>query len=751
MILAILARILPITSLFGLICLEFLILFLIIDRREENQIHLDKSILLWTGFLLGFFVLLSIFMIFTGLGLSPDRTGWDNPGVPLHVYQVSFAVFLVLILTIIMGTVLRKWVSNRVNKIDLVIMFIIWISAAVLWISEPLTPTYFSPTPRLPNNEYYPFSDAALLDVNAENILIGEGFARIAEKPIYNIFLAGLHLIAGHDYLKTVNLQILVLALFPVLVYILGSALNNRTGGTLAAILLILRERNAIALSGEIDVSNSKMMMTDFPAALGLTFLTLFVFIWINGSRNQKRWAMVCGGTMGSILLLRSQAIILIPVLILFLFIFRYKNLKSFSAEAGLFIAGVVLVILPWMVRNYIQTGVFGYTQPFQTSYITKQYSFTPELSETFDGDITQLGFDYVVAFSMENPGYVVKFIFTHFLHNEVSTLLALPSEFTLSNDIVNYYVLNPYWDNKQSLLKSCCSYESWVEHAPFWNNWKGVIPGYSILPISFSLCLISIGIAAAWKRWNWVGFLPLAIHLTYSLSTAIARVSGWRLILPADWVGILYYALGLGTVIFWGLSLLVPRIDWKSNNLLIVVEERNVHVNSLPGWKGIFWLSGLLLVIGLVVPMTEVVVPSKYTNLEKEAGWELVFGSEQTKQLTEDYEQFVSSDYSAVYQGRALYPRFYPAGEGEPSTKWPAFAPHSFAQLGFYLVGPSNVQVVLPLGESPEVFPHASDVTALGCWGEDGRNFTAWAVYLQNEGILLMGDQSLSVLCSVE
>ncbi len=67
------------------------------------------------------------------------------------------------------------------------------------------------------------------------------------------------------------------------------------------------------------------------------------------------------------------------------------------------------------------------------------------------------------------------------------------------------------------------------------------------------------------------------------------------------------------------------------------------------------------------------------------------------------------------AFTGRALYPRYYLAGEGEPGTDNP-MGPQPYARLGFYLAGPQNRSFVMPIQNRPGTFPNASDVLVLGC-----------------------------------
>jgi hypothetical protein len=84
------------------------------------------------------------------------------------------------------------------------------------------------------------------------------------------------------------------------------------------------------------------------------------------------------------------------------------------------------------------------------------------------------------------------------------------------------------------------------------------------------------------------------------------------------------------------------------------------------------------------------------------------------------DADAFLQRPGAEVLNGRALWPRFYGANQGEPGGQWPAFNALPFARLGFVLVGPQGAQVVLPLSAAPFGFTNGADVTVFGCLQED-------------------------------
>jgi hypothetical protein len=661
----------------------------------------------------------ALFISVARLGLQPDRTGWDVPGVPLMATQVLLAWLVALLFYALVGFLEKKtgWKLSRFNWLACAGL---WLLAIYLWQSQPLTPTFFAPTPRAPNYEFYPYSDAASHDLVAQNLLIGEGFTPVAEKPLYSFFLAILHVLVGQDYLNVVFAQVAVLALFPAVLYLLASQMQHRFSGALLGLAVILRERNTIALSGQIDVSHAKLLMTDLPTALALALLMLLLFRWLKADPRALRWPLLVGGSFGAILLLRSQTLVFLPALLMLAVWRGGKELRARAIYASLLLLGFALVALPWMIRNAARTGQFGYSQPLQALYMAKQYSLTPEANDpgfpanTPISDYVPLGLAHVADFVRMYPGEVTRFITTHFLHNEVSSFLTLPIRFDFADKIVSFYNLRPYWIGAEDRLwKECCSLSAHIANNPYWDNWDGIFPPEARLPILFNLTMVALGLGAAWHRSRWLGLLPAGLHLVYNLSTAVARVSGWRLNLPVDWVSLLYYCLGIGQLSLWVWAYLsasptVTALGQKTETAMF-------------GWKQEKLTRSVVLILaaGLLLPFSEIVIPARYEKVADAAAVAAWQGSSLAPQ-TLDMAAFLDQPGAVALNGRALWPRYYAAEMGEPGGQWAAFNPLPFARVGFVLIGPLGDQVVLPLQTSPAAFPNASDVLVFGC-EEDG------------------------------
>jgi hypothetical protein len=228
-------------------------------------------------------------------------------------------------------------------------------------------------------------------------------------------------------------------------------------------------------------------------------------------------------------------------------------------------------------------------------------------------------------------------------------------------------------------------------------------------LPIAINLGLIAIGLGWIWRRHGWLGLVPLGVHLLYNFSTALARVSGWRLNLPVDWALILYYSAGLAQLSLWAWQLIsrkVPSVDPPKKP----ARPQNAKPEN---WQR---LAVALLCIGLLLPMTELAIPSRYDDLSSADAVQAWSASPLAAKSALDMDAFLAQPGAVALNGRALWPRYYAGGAGEPGGQWPAYNAQPVARLGFLLAGPLGTQVVLPLTFAPSAFPNASDVIVYGC-----------------------------------
>jgi len=673
-------------------------------RNENKTIRLSILILF-------VFIVIVGSIAFLGIGLGFDATVWNAPGTPI----LSNQVFLVVIISILLlGTLF--WLGKRFRKLqkssaskflDLGLAVLIWIVAVVYWLAQPAPSTYYDTLPQPPNFQPYPLSDAFNHDVIANNVLIGEGFhfgGQIAtRRPVYTLFLAGIESLFGGNYDGVIAVQVFVLAMFPVMLFLLGTKMHSRLAGLLLAGFVILRESNSIVLGDVINTSHAKLLMADLPTALTISGFALAAFAWLRGASENKLAPLLVGGLLGWTILLRSQSLTLLPFIPLLVFL--VWGVKKFWKPALLFLLGVILVASPWIIRNRVLMGQWAIEDAVVSGFLANRYSFNPGtfglpfLSGESEGDYYARQMAHVRDFAIQNPGYVAGFVADNFVRNELLNFLVTPLSLQLRD------------------------LESHVRDLPYWPGWEGRLAPESYLPIAVNLVLISVGIAVAWKRFRWLGLLPLFINAGFTLNLALARVSGWRYNLPVDWTIFFYYAIGIAQVVIWAFLLaksrtLASKVFGMSSDTGIakpVSKKHQPHANAY-----LLIAVFLLLFLGSSFLIIERLSHPRYQPMAtKEAASSISSASLVGRATTENQQtviDLVASGKAKAITGRALYSRYYRSGDGEPGRNFILIDPMDFERITFYLIGPNPASVILRI-DSPDIdFPSGSDVLVVRC-----------------------------------
>ena len=426
------------------------------------------------------------------------------------------------------------------------------------------------------------------------------------------------------------------------------------------------------------------------------------------------------GGVVGLLLLLRPQFSLLIPFIFLMVLLILIRKPLFGIISIFKITLGLILTLSPWLWRSYQISGALTLNDPKQMAFLTEQYHMEPQTESlqllpgesvsAFNNRINR----YLKDFVVQNPRYVTGFISDHFIHNEIEMIQALPMSLWIVNNPDSD--LFPHWrQNFEKLWNDCCSLRAYVEANQFWDPWLERIQSVHLFPVLLNLALISIGLAAVWHHGGILGLFPLGIGLAYSLSTAVGRYSGWRLILPADWVVILYFAIGISQGMIWLLRYYhhIPRISDENDVESSPIQDLK---DLLPPLKSsivkAITVSLVLFGIGLIPLIIEAAVPTRYQSQFSVSD----LASEFPQFSEDELQEFLQKEGGNVANGRALYPRYYRTGEGEPGESWAAFLVRDFPRLGFFMVGPFKGSVILPIDKSPDWFPNASDVIILGC-----------------------------------
>lgn len=298
----------------------------------------------------------------------------------------------------------------------------------------------------------------------------------------------------------------------------------------------------------------------------------------------------------------------------------------------------------------------------------------------------------------------IARYVSGHFLHNLIDSAAIFPTTLALNS--------------LEGTLKDPDS---------FWSSdWDGRLTTERSLILGASFLVLSLGMAAGCSRSGVSGLVPAGFLISYSLATAAVRTSGGRYIIPADWVAILYFAIGLAHIIYWGskwygCKLPFPVLDSQSRNDI--------------GKNNIRWIVGVITVFmltGSVPVILNNLIPRRYEPVEKNqtASYLSERGLLDDLGISRDrLESFLLLPDSVAYRGMGLYPRFYPQDKGEPD-QFSAFRVQKFPRLVMDIIGPSfSVTGVLPIQKSPESLPNGSDVMAIGCTSKYNNDWLALLV----------------------
>ena len=640
----------------------------------------------WKPTLIAFIILLSLFGFvgLTKLGVTPDPAYWGEPGVAIQGWQLGLAL---IISVLFLPLSLLPFFKSDPRWTDFLLGVLIWALAAGIWLSVPndiLKNSFYFPIDP-PANMPLPYSDSAYYDYMAQSLLIGTDYlGEVPTRPLYILFLTFLLLPFGENYNWIIYAQTLVLAAFPVVFYMLGKKLHSRLAGLTIALLAIFREWTNLLVSFDTRVSNTKTLLVDIPTLLLILLTCLFVFRWLE--RKNKRSAFFAGGIFGILLLLRTQSMLILPVMFVVAFLALRSRKRSWLTPLLLFILGIGVSIAPWLIHNYLRIGKFAFDAPFQYQVLASQYAYTGNLDfSAVDLENKSLS-QILITFALKDPGFVAGFISNHFLATETGALLALPLivPFNGLREPVNLY----------------------------WTSFQGSLSLSNILLLILYLAVISIGFGVIWKRWRWIGLLPLTFNIGYAAANGIGRFSGWRYDLPADWIAYFYFGIGFAEILFWLARLFGARFSEPGQT-----KKTGASANKKNVIFQIITLAAVFALVGASPWIVESInPPPRYYTVEPSTLHAQITNLQNIASI-EAIKAFLEQSETITLQGRLLYPRTFSANAGLTSaTPWPSYAPRNYPRLGFKLLNRDVRDVVFPNKGVPIENVHGWDVIVLGC-----------------------------------
>lgn len=689
-------RLLPLVVLIVIISLQILIVqFFWTDKKLNLDFFAEnRRAMFFFCFTLTVFILVWIFIARTGIGIDRGPSGWLSPGTPVLPQQLFFCILVGLFFFIFRSR------FDKYMKGGFLPAVAIWLLACIAWWSEPLVRQgYFNPTPTPPNFEYYPYSDALHYDWFSQNLLIGTSRSvGLTIRPLYSLLLALLHFIGGNGLHNILFMQVVILAIIPAVAYLLVSRLSSYPAGIIAALIITIRERNSIALTNIIEVSHVKLIMSDVPAMLTMVLFVYFFVKWFQEREDRYMLGVLAGSSLGLSIFVRSQAQLLVLVALIGIILIERFSWRSILQKAVVFLLGVAVVVIPWVCRNYQVSGrvVVEYLD-FYTRFIASTYSSTPGEIELLPGETSSQYRDrmkrQVVQYIVDHPIDVAHFYTSYFLHNEIASLTYLPMSFRFDT-LYRYVDKVGFWA------------------APYLGN----VPFLYLPNLFLIVCFVAFGIGVTFQRFRWVGMMPLFFHFAYSFSSVPVRQSGWRFILPVDWIVVLYFCIGLTEF-----GLLVHSLFSSKFNALPIKPESKRFARRV-SWSGTSVTFASFALLGIAIPLIEFGIPERYPALPND---ELIYAQVPNGVTLEDRKnisaanltKFLETDPDAtVLYGRALYPSYYESGKFWGDANATLLEASKYDRLQFNLIGSRNAFVFIPLQKVPEYFPNASDVFIVGC-----------------------------------
>ena len=103
------------------------------------------------------------------------------------------------------------------------------------------------------------------------------------------------------------------------------------------------------------------MQRTDYLIDLSLTCffsLSIITFLkWLNSKKNFSKYSLLSGVSIGLIFLVKPTSIIFLLMPIIYLLIFKFRNIEKKSVyliEISLFFVSFILILFPWFSRHWL-------------------------------------------------------------------------------------------------------------------------------------------------------------------------------------------------------------------------------------------------------------------------------------------------------------------------------------------------------------------------------------------------------------
>ena len=636
-------------------------------------------------------------------GVLPQhiKSKWfEELNSPLIGLQVFFFVLVVTILLILLNHLENKvkWIS--IFNSDKVIIVVLILLAFVSWYSVPLRAGTFTDVPRPPNYAFYPRSDALGYEIRAYRLLAGNGTDRMNHVGFWH-FLAVLHYFTGGGVQAGFILRLVVLSCIPALLYLITKSIGNRLSGLIVGILFIVRETNALVLVEYITIPQIKDVMTEPVTIFGIALTIALLLKWLDNSNKNTSLLLLAGGVYGWVILLRIEALVYIPAIGIGLLLLMWKSPKEWLRTMILFSIGLILMVGPWFFSTVKSTGsLLSIGMGKDTLLLNSFNEYTTRGEDIQESDDLNKGqlFPYNFANNM-----MQLFYYFPSNHQPMLTVKNLPGVFLNRID---------YSDIEGDSFREKYL-ERYVRSLPYWwNDWDGHLVKRSIIPLFCSIFLIFLGFSQLEGRKKIIAVILVLMTIFHSGIFSFVGKSGGRFIQVVDWIPMVFYGIGI--------SALLNAVLNKNRSIINdwwVIQHYEPDQNQIDQKRqrmGMVFSVLFLLMIGLSFPLAENFIPPRYTDEKLSKQLEEMSMQALNDPTLNAYLGLSDPDLEIVF-GKALYPRFFKAGNSLQDNPKSRFTDFSIDRVEFFLVGTENIWAALPGSQAKEYFPHGSEVLILG------------------------------------
>ncbi len=530
------------------------------------------------------FILIGIMVLCVGLilllfksDLIKDQYYWNVAAVPVlpqYVYLFfGFVFFLPAYLR-----VYQKKIPTSLNTF--VLMLIIFITTNAVIQNLDIARNFFVEIRPGPPVQYYPYSDALTYDMAGKVFIngFGIGFWLSPDKPLFNAYVGLLYFFMGENYQDVIKLNVFLLALIPVMLFLIGKALDSTQIGLLFASVGILFEITTFQSSGYIANIHWKLLMSEPWGQLLVLVAAMGTIRWLADS-HQKKWLYLTGIALGLGTYIRPQIVVLSVAFILILLINPGKKFSQRLLAVGHGLASFILFVAPWAIYCQIHYGYMPLISKF--NWILN-YRFL--LSSSIQNSLSHVKNAAILPVIAEPSSITVQLekiylILAHFLNNIIKALLSLPTSLQMDS-IPRIFDGIKFWDETAT--------------------WRG-----EVNPIFFlSLLVFCIGLVSLYRKSKLMGLVPLIYMLFYFAALSMSRTSGSRYLTPVIWVVYLYYFFGIILIARY-LGALIFKTQPVENKISQIISPTFVTKEKFAA----FYFT-IPLILGLMLPILDSSIP---------------------------------------------------------------------------------------------------------------------------------------------